>query len=192
MPDPRPEVLDFLLTRRSRPARTLVPPAPDPEVLGRLLTAAARVPDHGKLEPWRFLVLTGAALPRLGALARAMGAGRGQEAEALEKLAGGFERAPLIVAVIAAPKPSETIPEVEQLLSAGAVCLGLLNAAAAAGWGANWLSGWPAHDAAFCARGLGLGARETVAGFIHIGTETKVPPERPRPDVAALTEWVRE
>jgi nitroreductase len=190
MPEPRPEVLDFLLTRRSRPAKTLAPPAPDRAEVVLLLTAAARVPDHGKLEPWRFVVLSGGALPRLAALIRELGAARGEAPDALEKLAGGFARAPLIVAVVAVPKPSPTIPEIEQTLSAGAVCLGLVNAALAAGWGANWLSGWPALDRGFLDRGLGLGPAEWVAGFVHIGTETRVPPERPRPDVSGLTDWV--
>jgi nitroreductase len=190
MPDPRPEVIDFLLTRRSRPAKTLAPPAPDRDQVMRLVQAAARCPDHGKLEPWRFLVLTGDALPRLGALIREIGAGRGETPEAIDKLALGFERAPMIVAVISAPKPSDKVPASEQLLSSGAVCLGLLNAALAAGWGANWLSGWPATDQGFLGRGLGLAAHEQVAGFVHIGSETVVPPERPRPDIAALTSWI--
>jgi nitroreductase len=192
MPDPRPEVLDFLLNRRSRPARTLVPPAPGRDALLPLLTAAARVPDHGKLEPWRFVVLTGAALGRIAAGVRARGAARGAPPEALDKLAGGFEAAPLIVAVVASPKASDSIPEVEQTLSAGAVCLSLVNAALAAGWGANWLTGWPALDRAFLGEVLGFGPAEWVAGFIHIGRETAVPAERPRPDVAALTVWVTE
>ena len=81
------------------------------------------------------------------------------------------------------------MPEIEQTYSAGAVCLALLNAALAAGWGANWLTGWPAHDRMFLTQGLDLAAHETVAGFIHIGTETIAPPERPRPDINAITTW---
>ena len=77
-------------------------------------------------------------------------------------------------------------------MSAGCVCLALVNAALAAGWGANWLTGWMARDTGFLAQGLGLAEAEFVAGFIHLGTETVVPPERPRPDVAALTTWVEE
>ena len=82
------------------------------------------------------------------------------------------------------------MPEVEQRYSAGAVCLSLLNAALAAGWGANWLSGWPSHDAAFVQSGLGLAAHESIAGFIHIGTETSAPPDRPRPDLSNIVAWV--
>jgi nitroreductase len=191
MPEPHPEVLDFLLTRRSRPAKTLTGPAPAQEDLLPLLTAAARSPDHGKLEPWRFIVLEGAALQRLGALVRTRGAARGEGAEAIEKAARAYEDSPLAVAVVSAPKPSEKVPEIEQIYSAGAVCLALLNAALATGWGANWLSGWPAHDRDFVTEGLGLAPTERVAGLIHIGTETVQPPERPRPDIATITEWVR-
>lgn len=96
------------------------------------------------------------------------------------------------VAVVFNPKPSDKIPEAEQMLSAGAVCLQLLNAALASGWGANWLSGWTSHDRAFVERHLGLRPEETLAGYIFLGTETKAPPERPRPDLDAITQWVSE
>ncbi len=184
-------VMAFLLGRRSRPARTLRPPVPDAAALERLLTAAARVPDHGKLEPWRFIVLEKTALVRLAALAQVRGAALGLEAERIAKGVAQYADADLVVAVIAVPRPSDKIPPIEQTLSAGAVCLGLVNAALASGWGACWLTGWAAHDRAFCAEGLGLAKGEFVAGMIHIGTETRQPPERPRPDIAAITEWVR-
>ncbi|TCP41410.1 nitroreductase family protein [Rhodovulum marinum] len=192
MPEPRPEVLDFLLTRRSRPAKTLRAPAPDRDALRPILTAAARTPDHGKLEPWRFIVLERGALDRLAGLVRTRGAALGLAAEAIDKAAAAYEGSPLAVAVIAAPKPSDKIPEIEQLYSAGAVCLALVNAALAAGWGANWLSGWPSHDREFVESGLGLSPHERVAGVIHIGTETAAPPERPRPDLDAITTWGTE
>jgi nitroreductase len=101
-----------------------------------------------------------------------------------------FSDSHLAVAVVYSPKPSDKIPEFEQLLSAGAVCLSLLNATLAAGWGANWLTGWAAHDPEFVATHLGLAPRERVAGLIHIGTETAAPPDRPRPDLDAITTWV--
>ena len=189
MPVPAPEALAFLLARRSRPARTLTAPGPDRAELTRLLTAATRVPDHGKLEPWRFHVLTGAAGPRLAALTRRLGAEAGRDPEAIEKAAAPFETSPVTVAVIAAPQPSEKIPEHEQTLSAGAACLQLLNAALAAGWGACWLSGWMATDRAWLAEGLGLSAPDWVAGFLHLGTETQAPPDRPRPDLARVVTW---
>jgi nitroreductase len=191
MPDPNPAALDFLLTRRSRPAKTLAAPWPARDALLPLLTAAARTPDHGKLEPWRFIVLSGAAPMRLAALAQRIGTAQGREAEQVAKMADQFTRSGLCVAVISAPKPSPKIPQIEQVHSAGAVCLALLNAALAAGWGANWLTGWGAHDRDFCTEGLGLAPHETVAGFIHIGTETSAPPDRPRPDLGAITDWVQ-
>ena len=189
MPQPNPAALDFLLTRRSRPAKTLALPVPDRDALLPLLTAAARSPDHGKLEPWRFVVLARPALLRLAALAEARGTALGLAPERIAKGVRQYADAHLAVAVIAAPKPSDTIPLIEQHLSAGAVCLALLNAALAAGWGANWLTGWASHDAEFCARGLGLAPGEFVAGLIHIGTETAPPPERPRPDLSAIVTW---
>jgi len=150
MPIPNDDALAFLLTRRSRPAKTLTGPVPDREALTVLLTAAARTPDHGKLEPWRFIVLEKPALTRLAAQIPAKGAALG----------------------IADDKIS------------------LLNACLAAGWGANWLSGWASHDADFVQEHLGLAAHERIAGFIHIGTETNTPPDRPRPDLDAITTWV--
>ena len=183
-------VLDFLLTRRSRPARTLVAPEPDREALSEMLTAAMRVPDHGKLEPWRFIVLERAALARLAALAEVRAAALGMDADKAAKGVGQFRAAPLMVAVVSAPVASEKVPEVEQVLSAGAAALSLLNAALAAGWGANWLTGWPAHDREFVEQGLGLAPAESIAAFMVIGTETRQPPERPRPELAAKVSWV--
>ncbi len=187
MPDPSP-VMDFLLSRRSRPAKLLAPPVPDCAELTLLLTAAARVPDHGKLEPWRFLVLGRAACLDMAGAVAARGPEAGIDPERNVKAVAAFAKAHLIVSVIASPKPSEKIPEIEQTLSAGAVCLGLVNAALACGWGANWLTGWPALDAPMQAH-LGLAPQEWVAGFIHLGTAVATPPERPRPDIAALTTW---
>ncbi|WP_341211633.1 nitroreductase [uncultured Limimaricola sp.] len=189
MPDPKPEALDFLLTRRSRPAKTLTAPAPTREELRPLLTAALRVPDHGKLEPWRLIVLKKPALARLAALVPARAEVLGIEESKREKAVAQFRDADLAVAVISAPKDSDKVPRIEQVYSAGCVCLSLLNAALAAGWGANWLSGWASHDETFCREGLALRDGESVAGLIHIGTETVAAPERPRPDVNALTEW---
>ena len=192
MPDPNPHALEFLLSRRSRPAKTLVPPVPDRDTLTTLLTAAARTPDHGKLEPWRFIVLERAALERLAGLARERAAALGHDAEKADKGASQFEQGNLAVAVIEVQKPSEKIPALEQTYSAGAACLALLNAALAAGWGANWLSGWPSHDRTFMASGLGLSENERIAGFVHIGTETSAPPERPRPNLDRIVTWISD
>lgn len=192
MSDPRPEVLDFLLTRRSRPAKTLTTPVPTRAELAPILTAAARTPDHGKLEPWRFIVLEGAALQRLAEYVVKRGPQLGVEGEKLEKARRQFADADLVVAVVSAPVVSPKVPEIEQVLSSGAVCLSMLNAALASGWGANWLTGWMATDRAFLRHGLSLSKSEFVAGFIHIGTEKFTPPERPRPDVDTITSWVSE
>lgn len=192
MPQPNPAALDFLQTRRSRPAKTLVLPVPDRAEVEMLLTAAARVPDHGKLEPWRFIVIQGAAMARLADLAEARGAELGKSPEDIGKGRSQYDQGHLAVVVVETPVASEKIPPLEQTYSAGAVCLSLVNAALASGWGACWLSGWPAHDAAFCERGFGLAPGERVAGIVHIGTEGSVPPERPRPDISALTRWVAE
>ena len=190
MPQPNPAALDFLLSRRSRPAKTLTGPVPDKAALMPLLTAAARTPDHGKLEPWRFIVLTKPALTRLAGLVPARGDALGIDAEKITKACDQFGRADLAVAVISCPKPSDKIPQIEQVYSAGAVCLALVNAALAAGWGANWLSGWASHDRTFITEALDLQPHESVAGFVHIGTATNTPPERPRPDLDAITTWV--
>jgi nitroreductase len=206
MATPNPAAMEFFLSRRSRPARLLRPPVPTEAELMPLLTAAARVPDHGKLEPWRFLVLERPALVRLAALARARGealtrlAGlaraRGEEVgvapDRLDKDVAQFADASLIVAVVMVPRPADKAPEIEQVLSAGAVCLTLLNAALASGWDACWLTGWHVHDPDFARGALGLAEGERVAGLIHIGTAASAPPERPRPDVAAITTWLRE
>ena len=189
MPDPNPAALDFLRTRRSRPAKTLAGPVPDRAALRPLLEAAARTPDHGKLEPWRFIVLEKPDLARLAAAVPERGAALGLDPASIEKAATQFAMADLVVAVVSAPVASEKVPEIEQVYSAGAVCLALLNAALAAGWGANWLSGWPSHDGAFREAHLGLAAHERIAGLIHIGTETATPPERPRPDLDRIVTW---
>lgn len=190
MPDPNPAALNFLLTRRSRPAKTLTTPVPTREQLLPILTAAARSPDHGKLEPWRFIVIQETAMTRLANLAQAQGAMLDKTEEETTKGRSQFDQGHLAVAVIEVQKPSDKIPAIEQSYAVGAVCLALLNAALASGWGANWLSGWPSHDQVFCADGLGLTEGERVAGIIHIGTERSAPPERPRPDLDHITTWV--
>ncbi|NDV54036.1 MULTISPECIES: nitroreductase family protein [Roseobacteraceae] len=190
MPTPNPQAMDFLLSRRSRPAKTLTGPAPDRAALLPLLTAAARTPDHGKLEPWRFIVLERGALDRMAEAVAARASALGIDEDQGAKARAAFADSPLCVAVIEVQKESPKIPPLEQTYSAGAACLALLNAALASGWGANWLTGWASHDRTFVAETLGLAENERVAGFIHIGTETSAPPERPRPDLEAITTWM--
>lgn len=192
MPAPNPAALAFLQTRRSRPAKTLKAPAPARDELTELLTIASRSPDHGKLEPWRFIVIEHPAMARLADHVTTRGTEMELEEDQIAKGRQQFEQGILAVAVIEVQKPSEKIPAIEQTYAAGSVCLALLNAALAAGWGANWLSGWPSHDAVWRQTALGLAENERIAGFVHIATEGAAPPERPRPDVDALTSWVSE
>ena len=157
-----------------------------------LLQTASRSPDHGKLEPWRFIVLERGALVRLAQAVSAHGADRHIDQDKIDKMAQQFAMANLAVVVGESPKISDKIPAVEQTYAAGGVCLALLNAALASGWGANWLSGWASHDADFVQENLGLSPKERVAGIVHLGTETATPPGRPRPDTPALTTWMAQ
>ncbi|MFD1883756.1 nitroreductase family protein [Paracoccus pacificus] len=184
-----PSAIEFLGSRRSHPPKLLSGPAPDRAQLEQLLTLAARVPDHGKLEPWRFIVMTRPALDRLKPLIHQAALDQGQDQAGADKAASAFD-SPLIVAVVSSPVPSEKVPEWEQFLSAGAVCLGLLNAALAAGWGASWLTGLAALNPDFGRAHLGLKTDERIVGLVHIGTSRGAPPERPRPDVAAKTTYL--
>ena len=189
MPTPNPAALTFLQNRRSRPAKTMAMPVPTPAQLTEILTAAVRVPDHGKLEPWRFVVIQGAAMARLADLAETRAKALGYDAEKIGKGRGQFDLGLLAVVVISSPKPHEKVPQIEQVLSSGAVCLGILNAAEAAGWGANWLSGWPSHERGFVEAAFGLIPTESVAGIVHIATETNLGPDRTRPDLTKLVDW---
>lgn len=189
MPVPNKDALDFLQTRRSRPAKSLRAPAPDRQALLPLLTAALRVPDHGKLEPWRLIVLERAALDRLAALGAARAMALGLDPDRAAKGISQFAESPLAVAVVSCPVMSDKVPGIEQTLSAACVALSLLNAALAAGWGAAWLTGWPAYDRGVLETGLGLGPQESLTGFVHIGTESATPPERPRPDLTTRVTW---
>lgn len=174
--------------RRSIPARQLGEPGPDEATLLRMLRSAVRVPDHGKRVPFRFIRIQGDARDALGQALAAITLERNANAADAEvdKDKRRFTHAPVVIAVIAVLDPQDAqIPEQERLLTAGCVCFALLQAAQALGFGACWLSGWPAYDAAALAL-LGVGANERVAGFIHIGTPQAQVPERDRPDPAAL------
>ncbi len=165
------------------------PPVPGDAALAPILQSGLRVPDHGKLEPWRLIVARSPAMARLARDVAAAGAAAGRDPADVDKEVAQWTTAPLAVVVVGVPRPSEKIPPVEMVLSAGAVCLSLLNAALAAGWGANWLSGPASHDPGFAAR-LGVAAPEWIAGVIHIGTASSLPPERPRPDMASKVTWL--
>lgn len=183
--------LEFLRRRRSVPSRLLGEPGPDAAQLRAMLAEAVRVPDHGKLAPWRFLAVRGAARLALGEVLAARCRERDPDAAeaVVEKDRQRFSQAPLVLAVIARTTPGHKVPEREQLLSGGALCFALLQAAQALGFGAQWLTGWAAYDPVVCAR-LGLGENESVLGFIHLGTPSDAAPERQRPDPDALLgEW---
>ena len=183
-----PETLAFLRNRRSHPPRMLSGPPPTREALMQMLELGARVPDHGKLEPWRFVVLERPALDRLAPALADQAAAQGGDAAAVEKARSAFD-SPVVVVVVSAPVEHPKIPQWEQFLSAGAVCLELLNTALAAGFGAAWLTGHAAQPA-FAQAHLGVQKGEQVVGLIHIGSRGAAPPDRPRPDIAAKTTFL--
>ncbi len=183
--------LDLLRTRRSIPAALLALPAPTPEQLEEMLRLAVRVPDHGKIAPWRFILLAGDARAEAGAALATQRVAREPDLPAamVEQERTRFTRAPVVVAIVSRAGPHIKIPEWEQVLSAGALAMNLLIAAHAMGFAANWLTDWPVYDAE-AGRLLGIAAGERLAGFVHIGTPTVPPVERPRPEVATLlTRW---
>jgi len=183
--------LEFLQRRRSVPSRLLGEPGPSSAQVDALLDQAVRVPDHGKLAPWRFLRIQGAARLALGELLAARSRERdpAAPAAAVEKDRQRFSHAPLVLAVVARITQGHQVPEQEQLLSGGAVCFALLQGAQALGFGAQWLTGWAAYDPVIRAR-LGVAGHEAVLGFIHIGTASADAPERQRPDARGLlSDW---
>lgn len=186
------EMLDLLANRRSAYAPEMGEPGPSPMELEQILQIGLRVPDHGKLEPWRLLVFQGEGRVRFGkVLVDAMQRNRPNTSEedlALEKVR--FLRAPVVVAVISSPLESQKIPEWEQILSAGALCENLLIAAEAMGYSGQWITEWYAYDSRVV-KALGLTARERIAGFIYLGTPTKPNPERRRPKMdKKVREWM--
>lgn len=184
-------LLSHLLTRRSVAAAALGEPGPTPSQLETMLTIAARVPDHKKLAPWRFIVIEGGAREALGEVVAAscLEADRHVTNWRLETERGRFTRAPMVVAVISSVKRHPAAPEWEQVLSAGAVCLNLLHAAAAMGFSGQLLTEWYAYDKHVQAA-LGLAGNERIAGFIHIGTAKETPAERERPDLSGIVTYL--
>jgi nitroreductase len=181
-----PGTIDLLLSRRSGSAKAMTGPGPGAEELRTILTAAARVPDHGKLFPWRFIIFEGDARARFGeVLAECLKAGEPASEERLAMERGRFLRAPVVVAVISRVREGIPIPEWEQQLSSGAVCQTMLIAATALGYVANWITEWPAYNPLVSER-LGLQPGERIAGCIYIGRPAMPLEERVRPDLDKL------
>ncbi len=184
------DMLHLLETRRSVAPVALSGPGPTPVELERLLTLASRVPDHGKLVPWRFIVFQGEARERAGDILVAAFAAREPDAEP-SRIAAERRRmtmAPLIVAVVSCAAPHVKIPEWEQELTAGAVCMNLLIGARAMGYAGSWLTNWFSYDRSVLAR-FGVAQGERVAGFIHIGQAGTLPEDRPRPSLADIVTY---
>ncbi len=178
---------EFLAQRKSTASKLLGEPGPDEEQLRQILAAAVRVPDHGKLQPWRFVRIAGDTRAALGERLARLTQARDDNADpaALDKDRNRFAHAPLIIAVIARLTPMHKVPEQEQLLSAGLATYNLMLAAQALGFGAQWLTGWPAYDTAV-GKWFGLSAQEKIIAFVHIGTPRETMPERPRPEPMSL------
>ncbi|HYD02014.1 MAG TPA: nitroreductase [Phycisphaerales bacterium] len=192
------DLIETMLTRRSPALTGLGGPGPTGEQLRTILTIGARVPDHGKLAPWRFVVIEGDARHKLGqVIGQAWADGPGlacdgaAKAEGVAHWSARLLGAPCAVVVVSSPRPSAKVPRWEQELSAGAVCMNLLLGAKGLGFGAVWLTEWYAYDTAVLAalgvaRGAGLEEAERVAGFIHIGTELHGRADRERPNLDAI------
>lgn len=180
-------IIDFLSTRSSAPIPELHEPAPSDSEIRTMLTIASRVPDHGRLAPWRFILYRGAAREDVGRRLVELAEKRegplpeGRRNQEMTR----FSRAPLVIGVVSSPKEHPKIPQWEMFLSAGAAAMNLVHAANALGYGTNWITNWYS-DVAEGRALLGLAPHERVAGFVHIGTHGGGVPERPRPDVDSL------
>ncbi|HEY7242671.1 MAG TPA: nitroreductase [Xanthobacteraceae bacterium] len=182
-----PDALQLLRSRRSIKPVELAGPAPSAEEIDTLLTIASRVPDHGKLAPWRFIVFEGAGRINAGELI-VQGFRRrypDASAEQIDFERRRLSRAPLVIAVVSRAGPHVKIPEWEQVLSAGAAAMNLVLAAHALGYGANWMTEWYAYDRGVL-DAIGLAPTERIAGFVHIGRQGEVPADRPRPPLSEI------
>ena len=187
LPVPSIELQTRLAMRRSAPAQALAAPGPSRDEIERILLLGARSPDHGKLFPWRFMVMGRESRASLaGALAPL--AGRQADPVKAEKVLSKLTAPPVSILVISTPVAEHKVPVWEQQLSAGAVCMNLEHAANALGYSASWITDWYSYDAEALEL-LGLVPGEQVAGFIHMGTLAEAPLERPRPDMAAKTTY---
>jgi len=182
-----PQTLDFLLSRRSGSAKAMKGPGPGAAELDRILAAGVRVPDHGKLTPWRFIVFEGEGRRRMGDVLASVVAGQHDvSSERVAQERERFMRAPVVVGVVSRVREQIPIPVWEQQLSAGAVCMSIVIAAHAAGYVANWITEWCAYHPAVLER-IGLKPTERIAGFIYLGQPADPLEDRPRPDIQAIT-----
>jgi nitroreductase len=184
-------VLDFLLTRRSVKPLAMSAPGPTAAELQQILTAAARVPDHKKMVPWRFVVFQSDARNRFGDVLAEACAAEEKEPPSnarLETERKRFLDAPLIIGVVSRVVDHPGAPEWEQVLSAGAACFNVCLAANALGYATNWLTGWYAYSPMVKTK-LGLAATERIAGFIYIGTANERPEDRERPALASIVSY---
>jgi nitroreductase len=179
--------IELLSTRRSAPPVLMQGPAPNAQELELLLTLASRVPDHGKLAPWRFIVFEGEGRARAGQAVAEVYASRNKNADAksIELERGRFSRAPMVIGVVSRAAPHVKIPLWEQEMSAGAVCMALTIAATALGFRTAWMTEWYAYDRDVLGK-LGLAEYEKIAGFIHLGHVEEAPQDRPRPALADI------
>ena len=182
-----PSAYDLMMRRRSVVAKFMVEPGPDDTAIEKILAAGMRVPDHGKLEPWRFIVLDKAAQGDVDALIAAALEAEGDD-DAAKKATGYASQAPLAIIVVSSFSDARPIPEWEQTLSAGAVCQSMLLAATSLGYASQWLTGWPSYSP-MVAKGLGLGNKERIAGILFFGSQKSVPSERPRPKAEAKIQY---
>jgi nitroreductase len=183
---PAPDAIDLLLTRRSGSAKAMKAPGPSRKQIDQILQAGARVPDHGKLFPWRFIIFEGKGRERAGDILAEVMEAEGERAKQVEEERGRFLRAPLVIGVISCAREAHKVPVWEQELSAGAVCQNILIAATALGFVGNWLTEWYAFHPVVKQQ-MGLKPGERVAGFIYIGTAKDELEERPRPEMEKIT-----
>ncbi|MBM7483602.1 MULTISPECIES: nitroreductase [Bradyrhizobium] len=182
-----PDAIELLKTRRSVKPREMSGPGPSPAELETILTIGARVPDHGKLAPWRFIIFEGDARQRAGEVIAKVFARKnpGAAAADVETERKRLMDAPLVIGIVSFTKPHPKVPAFEQELSAGASVMNIVTAAAALGYGACWLTGWFAFDRDVL-DGLGLKPDEKLAGFVHIGKPTRPSGDRPRPVLSEI------
>ncbi|HYD28828.1 nitroreductase [Brevundimonas sp.] len=187
LPVPSAEMQARLTVRRSAPAQALTGPGPSPAEIGRILELGARTPDHGKLFPWRFVVMGAQSRAELAAALLPL-ADRQADPGKARKVLSKLTAPPLSILVVSTPVEGHKVPVWEQQLSAGAVCMNLEHAANALGYAASWITDWYSYDPQALAL-LGVAEGEQVAGFIHVGMLAEPPLERPRPDMAQKVVW---